>query len=468
MVLAPQLRQSLEMLQLPMMELRQLIQHEIEQNPTIEDSPLRTEHVEIEPGAASATPEPQGEGKHEELEFKDEYEVMAKLDAEWRDYFLQDIQHRPYTQESEEKRQFMLDSLPQSVSLQEHLIEQLHLTGLSEADTQTGELIIGSINDDGYVTTNIDELAPTANVDAEHMKDILAIIQDFDPPGVAARDLRECLLLQLERVGMEHTLASTIVTDHFDKLGAKKYPDIAHALKVPVEEVQKAVHMIGSLNPKPGMAFTDEATAYIDPEVVVRKVEGKYVVYLDDDQLPRVRISRQYRELMENEGTARDVKDYIRERIRSGAFLIRSIEQRQHTIYRIACEIVAKQTEFLDHGVSHLKPLTMAEIATIVGVHETTVSRAVSGKYMQTPRGLFEMKYFFTPGIRMADGTEVSNKTVKDVIATLVAGEDPKNPMSDQEMMARLKEKGIPVARRTIAKYRLMLRIPPSHLRKTY
>ncbi len=459
MVLAPQLRQSLEMLQLPMMELRALVQQELEQNPTIEETPTRMEHIEVDSGTAP-------EEKHE-LDFKDEYEVLARLDSEWRDYFLQDIQHRPYTEESDEKRQFMLDSIQQRVSLQEHLIEQLHLTGLSDEDARLGELIIGSLNDEGYLTTPIEELAQAANLDAARLHDTLAIVQDFNPIGVAARDLRECLLLQLERLGHQHELATRIVEHHFDKLGARRYNDMANALNVPIEAIHAATALIASLNPKPGLAFSDETTAVVLPEVIVRKVEGKYLVFLNDDQLPHVRISHHYRTLMDNPETQDEVKDYIRERIRSGAFLIRSIEQRQQTIFRIATEIVAKQTDFLDQGVSMLKPMTMAEIATIVGVHETTVSRTVSGKYMQTPRGMFDMKYFFTPGIRTTDGTTLSNKTVRDIIDQMVTREDSQHPLSDQEIMESLTRQGIPVARRTIAKYRLMLRIPPSHLRRS-
>ena len=244
--------------------------------------------------------------------------------------------------------------------------------------------------------------------------------------------------------------------------------DIARSLGVPVEEVQQNAKIIATLDPKPGRIYSEDVATYVLPEVVVKKVEGEYVVILDDDQLPHVRISRHYRKLLENEDTTREVKSYVRERIRSGAFLIKSIHQRQKTIHKIASEIVSNQTEFLDHGISRLKPLTMAEVADRVGVHETTVSRAVSAKYMQTPQGMYEMKYFFTPGIKTSDGTEVSNKTVKDMIANLVAREDPAKPLSDQEIVARLKADGIKIARRTVAKYRLVLRIPPSHMRKVY
>jgi len=461
MVLAPQLRQSLEMLQLPILELRTMIRQEIEQNPTLEEIPAPAEPVEIEPGGTD-----QDDGK--EMDFEKEFEVLARLDDEWRDYFFQDHLNRPYTRDDEEKRRFLLDSIPQRESLQEHLLKQLNLAGLSETDRQIGEMILGSINEDGYLTSTVEELSLSANFDAGHVEDMITLVQDFHPTGVGARDLRECLLIQLERQGRETTLDGRIVRDHLEKLGARKLPEIARALDVPVEEVEAAAKRIAALDPKPGRTYSGEVAAYVVPEVVVKKVDGKYVIILNDDQLPHLKISNHYRQLMGNQTTQSDVRTYIRERIRSGVFLIKSIHQRQKTIHRIATEIVTAQTDFLDRGISHLKPMTMAEVAQAVGVHETTVSRAVSGKYMQTPAGVFEMKYFFTPGIETANGTQISNKTVKDMIANLVAGEDPSHPLSDQEIMEKLKEQGIEIARRTIAKYRLVLRIPPSHLRKSY
>jgi RNA polymerase sigma-54 factor len=400
------------------------------------------------------------------MDFEKDFQALAKLDEEWRDYFYQSAQNRSYSEESEEKRKYIFDSIPQRESLQDHLLGQLKLAGLSEPDRQIGELLIGSINNDGYLTTTLDELAVSTGADVARLGDILTVVQDFNPTGVGARDLRECLLLQLERLGKSESTAEAMVRDHIDKLGTRRYNDIAKAMKIPVEEVLQTARLIATLDPKPGRVFSEDDPTYVSPEVVVQKNEGKYVVILNDDNLPHVRISKHYRDLLADPNTKPEVKSYIRERIRSGAFLIKSIHQRQKTIYRIASEIVQVQSDFLDRGIAELKPLTMAEVATRVGVHETTVSRAVSAKYMQTPVGMFEMKYFFTPGIKTANGGEISNKTVKDIIANLVADEESEKPLSDQDIMARLKEQGINVARRTIAKYRLMLRIPPSHLRR--
>jgi len=461
MVLAPQLRQSLEMLQVPILELRAMIQKEIEQNPTIEELAPEGPTIEIETQPGEPT-------DNSEMDFDKEFEVLAKLDDEWRDYFFQNLDNRPYSKEDDRKHQFLMNSLPQQESLQEHLLAQLHMTGLSEQDRQIGEMIIGSINDDGYLATSMQELADSTPFTEEHLADILLVIQDFHPIGIGATDLQDCLLLQLERLGKADTLAGDIVRDHLDTLGSHKLQVIAKSLKCSLEDVQKATAFIHSLDPKPGRAFTEEVASYVLPEVVVRKVEGEYVIILNDDQLPHLRISRHYRQLMENPGTTNEVKSYIRDRLRASTFLLKSIDQRQKTIYKIAAEIVRVQTAFLEHGVSHLKPLTMSTVADAVGVHETTVSRAVNQKYMRTPIGTYELKYFFTPGLKTQNGSDVSNKTVKDMIANMVADEDTAKPLSDQAIMEKLKADGIDVARRTVAKYRIVLKIPPSHMRKRF
>ena len=462
MVLAPQLRQSLEMLQVPILELRAMVQQEIEQNPTLEELPnANTENVEIE-GEVSAPDD------KKELDFEKEFEVLARLDDEWRDYFYQNLQTNPHRSDAQEKRDFLLNSVPQRESLQEHLLNQLNFAELPEADRQIGELIIGSINDDGYLMGDIESLAGSVGTDVHHLEDVLLVVQDFHPTGVGARDLRECLLLQLERLGQSTSLANDIVAHHLTKLGTRKIPEIAKALKVSIDDVQNAAKVIATLDPKPGHVYSADTAHYVEPEIVVQKIDGEWVIMLNDDHLPHLRISNTYRRLMSDPDTKSDVKSYIRERIRSGTFLMKSIQQRQSTIHRIATEIVSRQEAFLDHGVSRLRPLTMAEVASVVGVHETTVSRAVANKYMRTPEGVLELKYFFTPGIKTTDGTEVSNKTVKDMISSLVTDEDPAKPLSDQEIMEALKEEGIKIARRTIAKYRLVLRIPPSHMRKIY
>jgi RNA polymerase sigma-54 factor len=312
-------------------------------------------------------------------------------------------------------------------------------------------------------------MALNSGTPEEDFEKMLALIQGFHPPGVGARDLRECLLIQLKREGKENSLEYKIVSEHMEDLGRRRFPEIARRMGISVEDVQKAADNIGGLNPRPGQIFAAAPQNYVLPDVTVEKVDGEYQITLNDEQIPHLRISNLYKDIIASGNTqSSDVKDYIRDKIRSGKFLIRSIHQRQQTISNIAKQIVSRQRDFLEHGRSHLKPMTMAEVADAVGVHETTVSRAVSGKYMATPQGVFEMKYFFTPGYQTATGESLSNTSVKEAILDLVKREDGNQPLSDNEIVEILSERGIPIARRTVAKYRTELNILPSHMRRKY
>lgn len=474
MTLAPQMRQSLEMLQVPMMELRTLVQQEMEVNPTLEELQPGDEPTspETEAGETPASGEDAGgddageadSGGGDELS---EYDLVAQIDDEWKDYFTQN--QTPPNRDDAARHQYVMDSITQPVSLQQHLMDQIILADLNGEERRMAELIIGSLDDDGFLTTGIEDLAASTGEDLAKLQDVLGTVQEFDPIGIAARNLGECLWLQLRRLGRGEGLAADLVLHHLDQIAGHKYAEIARQLKVPIDQVEKEARLIATLNPKPGRRFAPDANAYVVPEVtVVRNDEGEYVVIMNNDYLPRLHISEHYRNLMQDSGTTTEVKQYIRDKVRSSLFLIKSINQRQQTIYNIASEIVRVQREFLDNGISHLRPLTMAEIAGIVGVHETTVSRAIAGKYMQTPRGTFDMKYFFTPGYKNADGQTVSNQAIKDAIARIVGEEDPASPLSDQAIAKKLEETGFNVARRTIAKYREELKILPSHLRKGY
>src|SRR5207253_2501961 len=282
---------------------------------------------------------------------------------------------------------------------------------------------------------------------------MLALIQSFYPTGVGARDLRECLLIQLHRQGKERSLEYEIVSEHMDDLGRRRFPEIARRMGISVEEVQKAADNIARLNPRPGQVFAAAPQNYVLPDVMVEKVDGEYQISSNNEQIPHLRISNLYKDIISSGNTQTgEVKDYIRDKIRSGKFLIRSIHQRQQTILNIARQIVARQRDFLEHGPSHLKPMTMGEIADAVGLHETTVSRAVSGKYMATSQGVFEMKYFFTSGYQTATGESLSNTSVKEAILDLVKHENGSAPLSDHEIVEILGERGIPIARRTVAK----------------
>ncbi len=460
-ILAPQLQQSLLILQTPLLELRNLVQQEMETNPVLEE-------LSDEPSIDG----PNGAEPSADNNFKEEFEKLASLDEEWRDYMAQSASYRSEgfrgSQEAQDKRQFFFDSIAMQETLQQNLVSQLNQTALNADDRKTAELIIGNIDDNGFLQSTPEEMALSSGAPKEDLEKMLALIQGFYPPGVGARDLRECLLIQLQREGRENGIEYKIVSEHMEDLGKRRFPEIARRMGISVEEVQEAANNIARLNPRPGQVFAAAPQNYVLPDVTVEKVDGDYQIILNNEQIPHLRISNTYKDIIAQDNNGSEVKDYIRDKIRSGKFLIRSIHQRQQTISNIAHQIVSRQRDFFEHGPSHLKPMTMGEIADAVGVHETTVSRAVSGKYMATPQGIFEMKYFFTPGYQTATGESMSNTSVKEAILDLVKHEDGNAPLSDQEIVEVLSQRGIPIARRTVAKYRTELNILPSHMRRKY
>jgi RNA polymerase sigma-54 factor len=482
-VLAPQLQQSLALLQAPTLELKALVEQELQQNPVLEEAPV--EETAPEEKAAEEKPEapidpaeppadvaydPATERSNGEPvdDFQAEFERLTQLDQEWRDHFSQTNLPQRHSQEDEEKRQFMFDSIVAGTSLQEDLLEQLRMSDLTQAQESVAEMIIGNIDDYGYLQASVDELAVATNIPAANILGVLKVVQSFHPPGVGARDLRECLLLQLERSSRQNTLEYRIISEQMEALGKRRFPEIARALGLSVDEIQEAAERIGHLEPRPGRAYMPDNQQYILPEVFVQKVGEDFVVTTNNDHVPHLRISNTYKDLMAQAETSAEVREYIRDKIRAGKFLIKSLHQRQQTILNIAREIVKRQSEFMEKGVAFLRPLTMVQVAEVVGVHETTVSRAVSAKYIETPQGIFEMKYFFTSGIQTTNGAGMSNTSVKDMIAEMLKKEDSHSPLSDQEIVKLLSDKGIVIARRTVAKYRSELNILPSNLRKVY
>ncbi|TMP96193.1 MAG: RNA polymerase factor sigma-54 [Verrucomicrobia bacterium] len=456
-VLAPQLQQSLLILQAPLLELRNLVQQEMETNPVLEDLP--NEPSPDEPNRA----EPSADDN-----FKEEFDKLARLDEEWRDYMAQSSSYSGRSQEAKDKRQFFFDSIATEETLQQHLMGQLNQTALAANDRKAAEIIVGNIDDNGFLQSTPEEMSLTSGIPKEDFEKMLALIQSFYPPGVGARDLRECLLIQLQRDGKQNSLEYKILSEHMEDLGKRRFPEIARRMGIGVEQVQKGANNIARLNPRPGQAFSAAPQNYVLPDVTVEKVNGDYQIILNNEQIPHLRISNTYKDIIAQDNNGSEVKDYVRDKIRSGKFLIRSIHQRQQTISNIAHQIVSRQRDFFEHGTSQLKPMTMGEIAEAVGVHETTVSRAVSGKYMATPQGVFEMKYFFTPGYQTATGESMSNTSVKEAILDLVKHEDGNAPLSDQEIVEILRARGIPIARRTVAKYRTELNILPSNMRRKY
>ncbi len=457
-VLAPQLQQSLLILQAPLLELRNLVQQEMETNPVLEelaDEPDPDEREEAKPASADE-------------DFKAEFDQLAKLDDEWRDYMAQSSSYSGRSQGQEDKRQFFLDSIATRETLQQHLMGQLNQTAFNAIDRKTAELIIGNIDDSGFLQITPEDMAMNTGIPQEDFENILTLIQSFYPPGVGARDLRECLLIQLKRDGKQSSLEYKIIHDHMQDLGKRRFPEIARRMGISVEQVQKCSNNIAQLDPRPGQIFAAAPQNYVLPDVTVEKVNGEYQIILNGEQIPHLRISNTYKDIMAQDGNGSEVKDYIRDKIRSGKFLIKSIHQRQQTISNIAHQIVSRQREFFEHGSSQLKPMTMVQIADAVGVHETTVSRAISGKYMSTPQGVFEMKYFFTPGYQTSSGESMSNTSVKEAIMDLVKAEETNSPLSDKEIVKILSGRGIPIARRTVAKYRTELNILPSNMRRRY
>ena len=477
MSLSPQQQQSLEILELPVMDLRALIQKEMEQNPAIEDvvdpSEKRLGEVtrgpaeKVEAGEPAAPGEPGHEG--EDAARDREIEALGQIEEDWRDYFTSGMTDAGDAAGQQEKREYWLNSLVAPVSLHETLAAQLELMELGPGERRLAELILMNLDADGYFRADLPGLAEAAGVPPGRGEEALKTLQQaLEPAGVAARDLREALLLQLARAEdtAEVALAREIVGEHLHDLAARRHRAVAEALGVTPDVFAEAFARIQRLDPRPGAKIGARAAEYIEPEVTVVRRGGRWEIELDDARLPRIRISRHYRRLLEDPAVDAAAKSYIRKRVRAGLELQRSLHHRQRTITRIAAEIVAAQQAFLDHGPSRLRPMIMAEIAGRVGTHETTVSRAVANKHIRTPRGVFELKYFFSPSVRMDNGEVVSNRAVRERIAAMIAAEDPANPLSDNDLHRLLRAEGIPFARRTVTKYRQLLKVPPSPLRK--
>ncbi len=327
-----------------------------------------------------------------------------------------------------------------------------------------GIAIIGNLDDDGYLRSELSDIAEQTGASLEDVEKGLALVQSFDPRGIAARTPQECLLIQLRADPLPDPVAIEIVEQHFEALERLRYLDISKALKLPLERIMEAVEEIQALEPKPGRRFGAADTRYITPDVFVHKMGNDYTVVLNEDSIPRLRVNSLYRSLLR--GSGQEAKQYVEQKLRSAIWLIKSVHQRQRTLYRVTESIVKFQREFLDKGLSFLRPLSLRDVGEDVSMHESTISRVTTNKYVQTPQGLFELKYFFHSGITTGDGDKVSSLSVKKMISDLLEGEDPSKPLSDQEIAQILKGRGLVIARRTVAKYREELRLLPSHRRR--
>jgi len=465
LVMTPQLQQAIKLLQLSRMELVDLVHQELEENPVLEESAEAAEEKEVREEAAGFE---DGQAPAEQIqEVKGESEGMAEID--WQTY-LEGYSLGGSTAdfyEEDEDRPSYENILTQKSTLFDHLMWQLNLSRLDEGQRVVAAEIIGNLNEDGYLKSSVEEIAEVTGASFEDTEEILKIVQDFDPVGVAARNLQECLLKQVEHLGMDGSLVEAILKDHLSELETRKYQVIAKTLGVSLDEVLGAAKIISGLDPRPGSPFNQEDVHYISPDIFVYKIGEEYVVVLNDEGLPNLRINSFYRNaLVGSEGIDEKAGEYIQEKMRGAVWLIKSIHQRQRTIYKVTKSIVKFQREFFDKGIEYLKPLVLRDVAEDIEMHESTISRVTTNKYVQTPQGLFELKFFFNSGISTTQGESIASESVKSKIKEIVLAENPKKPYSDQKIVDLLRKEGIDIARRTVTKYREMLGIGSSTERK--
>jgi len=478
LVMTRQMIQSIEMLQLPLMDLQQNISQELESNPWLEQREGDVLNESSESQAKDAAADRKAEEAGNEVDAR--VKRLETLMNEWND---------PNTRsstgmvrragEDDAKMEAMQNTAAPSTSLEEHLLQQLHLSREDSRLKELAAVIIGSLDESGYLKIDLmdifykteggirQEVSPGGATE-EQAEQALELVQSFDPPGVGARNVQECLIMQLQRSEGTTEFEEHLIERHLDDLSHNRLPKIAKDMGVTVERVKEGLSSIAHLNPKPGRGFGGTRPQYVVPDVHVEEIDAQLVIRINEHFLPTLRISGDSLQLLKKEAKDVAVRDYIMGKLGSAVWLMESVIQRRNTLYRITQQIVDIQKEFFEHGPSHLRPLMMQEVAERIGMHVSTVSRALAGKYIQTPQGLFPMKYFFTGGFANADGEAESNRAIMLKISEMVKGEDKKSPLSDQEIVARLETEGVDIARRTVAKYREKLKIPSSRQRKEY
>jgi len=455
MVLTQKMQQALHILQLSTLELEQHIQQELEANPFLEQSTkseVALDSVEMPSSAAD-----------DNTAFDESFDLdsYARSLKEGRDL--------SHNSDLFERQEYYQNSLTQEESLRAHLLSQLRIMVANETDYAVGErIIIGDIDERGYFTGDCAEIAVELDVDPARVEAVLRVIQCMDPTGVGARDAVECLLLQVDAEYPEHDKLRTLVADHLEDLKRRQVPAIAKAMKISLEEVEDLRKLLATLNPWPGHEYSSGPPLYVTPEVVVEKVNDDYLVRLATERLPELRVNEDYRKRLQGQALSKDDKNFVRGKMESARWLQRNIEQRQNTILRVSQAIVDYQREFMEKGISQIRPLTLQMIADQVGVHESTVARTTRGKYIQTPQGLFELKFFFSPGLKSDDGEDQSSRSVKAMIQKIVDEENKRKPLSDQKIADMLLKQGTHVARRTVTKYREALNIPSTTMRREY
>jgi RNA polymerase sigma-54 factor len=483
LVMTPQLQQAIKLLQLNHMELAELITQELTENPVLEEiSENETPQDNLETAAGDETFDPEIQQQADEAalvqEPKPEEQLLnGKDDVNW-DAYLEDFNEgsgsAPSMKETSDETPTYENTLTKTSSLEEHLQWQLSMLNLMDNEQKLAGLIIASLNDDGYFEGDLSGLAVQAGIDSEDAEEILKMIQNFDPIGIGSRSLKECLLVQARLLVPRQPLVERIIEEHMAELEKHNIPAISKALNLPIDQVVEAQKIIHEFEPRPGSLFTQPETQYIQPDIYINKVGNQYVIHMNDDGIPRLRVSSYYKSIMQKEAaegktspTGGKTKEYVQEKLRAALWLIRSIQNRQKTIYKVTEAVLARQKEFFEKGSQFLKPMVLKDIAADVGMHESTISRVTTNKYVHTPVGTFELKYFFNSSINSSDGSDaLASSAVKEKIKHLIAKEDPKRPLSDQQIVDLLGKENIDIARRTVAKYREMLNILPSSKRK--
>jgi RNA polymerase sigma-54 factor len=472
LVMTPQLQQAIKLLQLSRVELEEMVLKELQENPALEEGPAEeadssTEQPRNEaPATAAADPA--------DLVLNRELSAVDKIGTlDWQEYLdthsnsIHGSLTAEATSEDGDSPPSWENSLTKKTTLEDHLIWQLRLSKITEQESNIGLHIIQNLDENGYLVLSCDDIANATGGSPEEVETVLRRIQFFDPVGVAARDLRECLLIQLENLHLSDSLAAKIVANYLNFLESKRYEKLAKDLMVSIDEIAEAAHLIATLEPKPSRGFEQDEVRTVLPDVFVEKIGDEYVIFLNDDGVPRLRVNSLYRRLAGQEGQAEEqARQYLQEKVRAAHWLIKSIQQRQQTLFRVTQSIFKFQQEFLDHGVSHLKPMVLRDVAEDIDMHESTVSRATANKYVHTPQGLFELKFFFQSGLRGGNGEDVASESVKEKIRGIIAAEDPRKPYSDQHIAAALSTDSIEIARRTVAKYREAMGILPSSKRR--
>ena len=464
LIMTPQLQMAIKLLQLSRLELMDTIRQELEENPALEEV-LETPGEEPLGQAMEEAPAPPTE-----LAPTQEVTIQEKVhdEIDWSGFLEDFTTPSRVTVEREDQEAPKYEAfVTRKESLNDHLLWQFLMTKPPLEDERVASLIIGNLNKDGYLEVSVEEIATAGDAPVEKVETILKLLQTFDPVGVCARDLKECLLIQARYIGVQDTIVTDIISDHLPNLEKKNYKAICKALKVTLEAVVTAVGVIKAMEPRPGREFSDDTPQYITPDIYVYKMDNDFVILLNDDGMPKLRVNSLFkRSVSRGRRIANEAEDYIHDKMRSAAWLIKSIHQRQKTIYRVMESIMRFQREFFEKGIAHLKPMVLRDVAQDIGMHESTISRVTTNKYAYTPQGIFELKYFFNSSIRCDVGGTIASASVMDKIRQLIAAEDPKRPHSDDKIAQLLEQQNIHIARRTVAKYREMMRVLPSNKRK--